>query len=152
MESRSVCVYIAAVALFCVPCLVTSESEDAMVTQGACPYPCTQGGHHYCYPLPCPLPPCAHPVKDAGACCSHCPTGKSERLTLNAPIATKDVWFSRLLKCLRSLYGKQCGPRSDCSYSGSTLFASILNSSVMLGNYLQQTTFSDAFFSWRFKG
>ena len=35
---------------------------------------------------------------------------------------------------------------------GSTLFASILNSSVMLGNYLQQTTFSNAFFSWGFKG
>ena len=32
--------------------------------------------------------------------------------------------------------------------SGSTLFASMLNSSVMLGNYLQLTTFSDAFFSW----
>ena len=35
-------------------------------------------------------------------------------------------------------------------YSGFTLFASILNLSVMLGNYLQQTTsvndFSDAFF------
>ena len=30
--------------------------------------------------------------------------------------------------------------------SGSTLIASILNSSVMLGNYLQQTTFSDVFF------
>ena len=36
--------------------------------------------------------------------------------------------------------------------SGSTLFASILNSSVMLGNYLyrsrrlQQTAFSDTFF------
>ena len=30
--------------------------------------------------------------------------------------------------------------------SGSTLFACILYSSVMLGNYLQQTTFSDAFF------
>ena len=30
--------------------------------------------------------------------------------------------------------------------SGSTLFASILNPSVMLGNCLQQTTFSDAFF------
>ena len=29
----------------------------------------------------------------------------------------------------------------------STLFALILNLSVMLGNYLQQTTFSDAFFS-----
>ena len=36
--------------------------------------------------------------------------------------------------------------------SGSTLFTSSLNSSVMLGNYLQQTPFSDAFFSWRFKG
>ena len=40
--------------------------------------------------------------------------------------------------------------------SGSTLFASILNLSVMLGNYLQQTTsaddISDLFFSWRFKG
>ena len=28
-------------------------------------------------------------------------------------------------------------------YSGSTLFVSILNSSVMLGNYLQQTTSAD---------
>ena len=40
--------------------------------------------------------------------------------------------------------------------SGSTLFASILSSSVMLGNYLQQTTSADdifrCFFSWRFKG
>ena len=35
---------------------------------------------------------------------------------------------------------------------GSTLFASILNSSEILGNYLQQTTFSDAFSSWRFQG
>ena len=71
-------------------------------------------------------------------------------LTLNAPITKKVVCFSRLLKCLRSLFGKQCGPRSDCSYrticSGSTLFASILNSSVMLGNYLQQTTSEDNIF------
>ena len=40
--------------------------------------------------------------------------------------------------------------------SGSTLFGSILNSSVMLGNYLQQTTSADdifrCIFSWRFKG
>ena len=40
--------------------------------------------------------------------------------------------------------------------SGYTLFASILNSSVMLGNYLQQTTSTDdifrCIFSWRFKG
>ena len=31
--------------------------------------------------------------------------------------------------------------------SGSTLFASILNLSVMLGNYLQQTTSADDIFS-----
>ena len=40
--------------------------------------------------------------------------------------------------------------------SGSTLFDSILNSSVMIGNYLQQTTSADdifrCIFSWRFKG
>ena len=41
--------------------------------------------------------------------------------------------------------------------SGSTLFASILISSVMLGNYLQQTTSADnifrcIFISWRFNG
>ena len=35
---------------------------------------------------------------------------------------------------------------------GCVLFASILNLSVMLGNFLQQMTFSDAFFSWCFKG
>ena len=35
--------------------------------------------------------------------------------------------------------------------SVSTLLASILNSSVMLDNYLQQTTFSDALFSWHYK-
>ena len=31
--------------------------------------------------------------------------------------------------------------------SGSTLFASILNSPVMLGNYLQQTTSADDIFN-----
>ena len=40
--------------------------------------------------------------------------------------------------------------------SGSTLLASIHNSTVMLGNYLQQTILADyifrCFFSWRFKG
>ena len=40
--------------------------------------------------------------------------------------------------------------------SGSTLFASILNLSVMLGNYLQQTTSADdifrCIFFLRFKG
>ena len=40
--------------------------------------------------------------------------------------------------------------------SGSKLFASILNSSVIVGNYLQQTTSADDIFrriiSWRFKG
>ena len=40
--------------------------------------------------------------------------------------------------------------------SGSMLFASILNSSVMLGNYFQQMSSADdifrCIFSWRFKG
>ena len=41
--------------------------------------------------------------------------------------------------------------------SGSTLYDSILNLSVMLGNYLQQTTSADdifrcIFFSWGFNG
>ena len=40
--------------------------------------------------------------------------------------------------------------------SGSTLFASILNFSVMLGNHLQQTTTSDdifrCIFTWGLKG
>ena len=39
--------------------------------------------------------------------------------------------------------------------SGPTLFASILNLSAMLGNYLQQTTSADdifrCIFSWRFR-
>ena len=40
-----------------------------------------------------------------------------------------------------------------CSWS--TLFASILNLSIMKGNYLQQTTSADDIFRctfWRFKG
>ena len=35
--------------------------------------------------------------------------------------------------------------------SGSMLFASIRNLSVMLGDYLQQTTSADYIFFWRFK-
>ena len=34
--------------------------------------------------------------------------------------------------------------------SGTTLYASILNSSVMLGNYLQQTTSADGIFRYIF--
>ena len=44
----------------------------------------------------------------------------------------------------------------DQTASWSTLFASILDSSVMLGNYMKQTTSADdifrCIFSWRFKG
>ena len=53
-----------------------------------------------------------------------------------------------------SAYPDQTAIGAACS--GSTLFASLLNSSVMLGNYLQQTTSADdiirCIFSWRFKG
>ena len=56
--------------------------------------------------------------------CANC--SKSRLLFLSAEMIKKLLW------------------QTVCS--GSRLFASILNSSVMLGNYLQQTTFSDAFF------
>ena len=50
-------------------------------------------------------------------------------LTLNAPMATKVVCFFRLLKCLRSLYGKSVDPDQTAPLgavcSGSTLFVSI---------------------------
>ena len=69
-------------------------------------------------------------------------------LTLNAPIATKVVFFSDLLKCLRSRYGKQCGPRSDISEQSvlGPRCLHLLNSSVMLDNYLQQMTSADDIF------
>ena len=81
-------------------------------------------------------------------------------LTLKAPIATKVVCLSRLPKCLRSIYGRKCGPRPDCSYRSSLFWvnavSSILDSSVMLGNFMKQTTSADdifrCIFSWRFKG
>ena len=71
----------------------------------------------------------------------------SASLTLNEPIATKVVCLSRLLKCLRasmanSVDRDQTAPIGAVC-SGSMLFASILNLSVMLGNFLQQTTSAD---------
>ena len=65
-------------------------------------------------------------------------------IPLKAPIATKVVCFSCLLKCLRSLYGKQCVP--DQTAPGSPLFASIPNSSVMLGNDFSRRHFQMYFF------
>ncbi|XP_045182471.2 uncharacterized protein LOC123541130 [Mercenaria mercenaria] len=40
-------------------------------TTTSCPYPCTQHGYHYCYPLPCHIP-CVDGVKRPGACCYEC--------------------------------------------------------------------------------
>ena len=52
-------------------------------------------------------------------------------LTINAPVATKNVCFSRLLKCLRNLMANNVDPDQTAPIgavcSGSTLFASILN-------------------------
>ena len=84
--------------------------------------------------------------------CSH------KKITLNALFATKVVCLSCLLKCLRSLFGNQCeldqtAPQAapiGAVCSGSTLFASLLNLSVMLGNYLQQMTSADDIFRCMF--
>ena len=46
---------------------------------------------------------------------------------------------------VNSVYPEQTAPIGAVC-SGSTLFASKLNSSVMLGNYLQQTTSADDIF------
>ena len=66
---------------------------------------------------------------------------------INAPIATKVVCFSRLLKCVEASMANNLRPDQTAPIgavcAGSTLFASILNSPVMLGNYLQQTTSAD---------
>ena len=66
------------------------------------------------------------------------------------PITTKVVCFSRLLKCLSASMENSVDPDQTAPIgavcSGSTLFASILNLSVTLGNYLQQTTSADDIF------
>ena len=58
----------------------------------------------------------AQPTALQGKDTEHSHKTSGRQLNLNAPIATKVVCFSRLLKYLRGLYGKQCGHRSDCSY------------------------------------
>ena len=70
-------------------------------------------------------------------------------LSLNAPVATKVVCFSRLLKCLASMANSVDPDQTvpiGAVCSESTLFASMLNSLVKLGNYLQQTTSADDIF------
>ena len=63
---------------------------------------------------------------------------KSCLLFLSAEMFKKPLWQTVWTQIRLAPIGAVC--------SGATLFASLLNSSVMLGNYLQQTTFSDAFF------
>ena len=100
----------------------------------------------------------ANTLRHANVCCLSSADACSlshvllNELILNVPIATKVVCFSRLLKCLRSLYGKQCGPRSDCSYRSSLFWIHTVcfYTSVMLGNYLQQTTSADNIFRYIF--
>ena len=43
-------------------------------------------------------------------------------LTLKAPITAKIVCLCHLLECLRSLFDKQCRPRSDCSCRSSQIW------------------------------
>ena len=51
---------------------------------------------------------------------------------------------------VNSLEPDQTAPIGAVCSGSSTLFASILNSSVMLGNYLQQTTSADGIFRYIF--
>ena len=74
--------------------------------------------------------------------------GKYSLLTLN--IVTKVVCFSHLLKVQEASMANSVDPDQTAPIgavcSGSMLFASILNLSVMLGNYFQQTTSADDIF------
>ena len=63
-------------------------------------------------------------------------------LTLKGSIATKVICFSRLLKCLRSLYDKQSGPRSNCSYRSSLIWVHPVCLLLLIcSKRLQQTSF-----------
>ena len=66
-------------------------------------------------------------------------------LTLNGPIATQVVCFSRLLKCLRSLYGKQRGPRSDCSYRSSLFWVHAVCLYTLFISNVMQLVAADGF-------
>ena len=77
-----------------------------------------------------------------------------QNFVLIAPTTTKFVCFCRLLKSLESFYGKQCRPRSGCSYKSSLslihLFASIRLFVSMLGHDLNKRQIR-CFFTWRFR-
>ena len=64
------------------------------------------------------------------------------------PIATKVLFL--LLKCLRNSVDPEQTAPIGAVCSGSTLFALILNLSVMLDNLLQQTTSADVIFQMHF--
>ena len=69
-----------------------------------------------------------------------------KELTLNAPIATKVVcWNVKEASMANSVEPDQTAPIGAVC-SGSTLFDSLLNLSVMSGNYLQQTISADDIF------
>ena len=77
-------------------------------------------------------------------------TSKLIDLTLNPPNTTKVVCCSRLLKCFKKPLWQtvwtQIGLLLGAVCFGSTLFTSIFNLSVMVGNYLQLTTSADDIF------
>ena len=81
-------------------------------------------------------------------------------LTLKAPIATKVVCLFVCRNDSEASMAESVDPDQTAPIgavcSGLTLFASILDSSVMLGSYMKQTTSADdifrCIFSWRFKG
>ena len=66
-------------------------------------------------------------------------------LTLNVPIATKVICFFCLLKCLRSLYGKLCGPMSYCFYRSSLFWVHVVCFFTWFVSNARQLFAADAF-------
>ena len=77
-------------------------------------------------------------------------------LALKIPITTKVVCFSRLPKCFRNIYGKQSGPRLDCSFRSSLFWVNAVCFYTQVYQIFWAIICSRRLlhmhFYWRFKG
>ena len=68
--------------------------------------------------------------------------------TLFAPLLNSSVMlgnYLQCLQCLRSLYGKQCGPKSDCSYRRSLFWVHVVCVSTKFVTNARQLFAADDF-------
>lgn len=62
--------------IFAIGLLVCVFQISSALIDDGCPHPCYAGGKKYCFPIPCPLPPCVDRAKNQTTdCCESCPNG-----------------------------------------------------------------------------